>query len=265
MFGVPVGEHGGDPGRGAARAGQGRNRRQRRSLSRVGSAAGPSLLGEEHLPRRPKRASCRCEVPLRAEERPVHPPSTVDRREHFFHRLRVHLLSKACPTPVTVGRAYLNSSRRRNRTISATPPPRDDPLHRTGYRPHPPGNGTRCGDHVSTSWLCTRLRHLAPQNPPGPTPGGSPGVADLSDWRSDKFPSASAAVRESMLGPRPAQHHIEPRACLATRTDVSAVSAVSGRSARSRRRGTRPSATTRSPPATSQIGPPCAPPGPPTT
>jgi hypothetical protein len=198
----------------------------------VGSAAGPSLLGEEHLPRRPKRASCRCEVPPRAEDRPVHPPSTVVRREHFFHRLRVHLLSKACPTPVTVGRAYLNNSRRRNHTISATPPPRDDPpLHRTGYRPPPPGNGTRCRRP------CLHFLALYPtptprtSKPTRASTGGSSGVADLSDWRSDKFPSALAAVRESMLGPRPAAHHIELRACLATRTDVSAVSAVSGRPA----------------------------------
>ena len=63
-----------------------------------------------------------------------------------------------------------------------------------------------------------------------------------------------------MLGPGLAAHHIELRACLATRTDASAVSAVSAVSAMSgrsawRRRGTRPSA--RHPkPACNELGRP---------
>jgi len=57
-----------------------------------------------------------------------------------------------------------------------------------------------------------------------------------------------------MLGPGLAAHHIELRACLATRTDASAVSAMSGRSAW-RRRGARPSAR-HAKPACNELGRP---------
>jgi hypothetical protein len=109
MFGDPVGEQGGDPGRGAADAGQGAVivDNDRRGAGRV--RRGPSLVGEEHVHRRPKWPSYGCEAaragprcPLSRRSWPEHPPADR-RREPFLVTPGFTLSATFCTPPLTVG------------------------------------------------------------------------------------------------------------------------------------------------------------------
>src|SRR5664279_1987870 len=116
MFGDPVGEQGGDPGRGAADAGQGVVivDNDRRGAGRV--RRGPSLVGEEQVLRSDQRGRREAVKPVEQDLAvrcaPKEPAGFIPRRPSPRTRSSlapgVHLISKPRTPPGDSAGAYLN-------------------------------------------------------------------------------------------------------------------------------------------------------------